>query len=150
MKKTMLILSAVALVLILLTVGLLLGLFSMLQGTQAPAPKGGAALESYLEEHWSVFRLRAWDAETGALELDYPLRFSYAQMQKYGADMEELRQLPTGNLETVEALKTAVRESLEDVSIRAVTVFGCTNDGQIAYTVYPDGSVEACWDAPKP
>ncbi|MBQ1678952.1 MAG: hypothetical protein II062_05420 [Oscillospiraceae bacterium] len=149
MKKTMLILCAVALVLIILTVGLLLGLFSTLRGAEPPAPEGGEALAPYLAENWPVFRLREWNAATGELRLDYPLRFSYAQMQKYGAAMEELQALPAGNLETVAALKTAVRESL-GVTLRSVTVYGCTNDGQIAYTVYPDGAVEACWDEAEP
>lgn len=143
----MLILCAVALVLILLTVGLLLGLFSMLRGAEPPAPEGGESLAPYLSENWPVFRLREWDAATGELQLDYPLRFSYTQMRKYGATMEELQALPVGNLDTVAALKTTVRESL-GLTVRAVTVFGCTNDGQIAYTVYPDGSVEACWEEP--
>lgn len=147
MKKMMLILTVTALVLILLTVGLLLGLFSMLRGTEAPASDGGEALEPWLAENWTVFQLRKWDAASGTLELDYPLRFSYAQMQKYGAALEELRELPTGNLDTVAALKTAARETL-GVTLRSVTVYGLTTDGETAYTVHPDGSVESCWETP--
>ena len=141
MKKTMLILTAAALLLILLAVGLLLGLFSGLSGGSRTTQE----LEPYLAENWSVFRLRSWDPESGALELDYPLRFSYAQMEKYGASVEELGMLPAGNLSTVTALKTAALESA-GVTIRAVTVYGLTTDGQIAYTVYPDGSALVCWE----
>ena len=116
MKKTLLLLSALALVLILAVVGLLLGFFSRLG--QIGQPK--ADLERYLAENWPVFTLRSWDEETGALELDYPLRFSYEQMQKYGASLEELQALPEGNRATVAALKTAVREACGH-SLRPVT-----------------------------
>ena len=146
MKRTLLCLGAAALVLILLTVVLLWSLFSGLTGK----PSGTGDLETYLDEHWPVFRLRAWDAETGALELDYPLRFTYAQMEQYGASLEELRELPDGNLDTVAALKTAAREAA-GVTVRSVTVYGMTTDGQIAYTVHPDRTVTACWtEQPAP
>ena len=145
MKKTILILCAVAAVLIGLVVGLLAVLFSGLRGE----PTEQQDLAAYLSEHWPVFRLRAWDAETGVLELDYPLRFTYAQMETYGATMDELRALPAGNLETVASLKTAAREAAGQ-TLRAVTVYGLTTDGQIAYTVYPDGRITACWDVPDP
>lgn len=141
MKKTMILLLCVALVLILVVVGLLLGLISIIQPEQKELPP----LEDYLTEKWQIFRLRSWDPENGALELDYPLQFSYAQMEKYGASMEELQSLPTGNLDTIASLKTAVFEAT-GVSLHAVTVYGVTNDGQTAYTVFPDGSITACWD----
>lgn len=143
MKKTMLILAIAAALLIMLTVGLLTGLFSALGGVQDVRQE--QTLEDYLAEAWPLFRLRAWDAETGELELEYPLRFSYEQMEKYGAAVEELRDLPAGNLSTVAVLKAAALESA-GVTVGAVTVYGLTNDGQTAYTVYPDGSVAACWD----
>lgn len=144
MKKTMLILAVTAALLILLTVGLLTGLFSALGGVREVRQE--QKLEDYLAEAWPLFRLRAWNAETGELELEYPLRFSYEQMEKYGASVEELRDLPAGNLSTVAVLKAAALESA-GVTLRAVTVYGLTNDGQTAYTVYPDGSVTVCWDA---
>ena len=145
-KRTLLILSAAALVLILMAVGLLAWLFSGLSGLSRGAPQ---PLEDYLADQWPIFRLRAWDAETGALELDYPLRFSYAQMEKYGAKLEELQALPAGNLATAADLKTAAREAA-GVVIRAVTVYGLTTDNRIAYTVHPDGSVTACWETGDP
>lgn len=140
-KKTMLLLGGAALALIALAAVLLIVLFS---GLSEPKPQN-QALEDYLAEHWTVFRLRSWDAETGTLELDYPLRFSYAQMEKYGASVEELRELPAGNKDTVEALRAAARETAGAV-VQAVTVYGLTTDGQVAYTLFPDGSVEACWE----
>ena len=145
----MLILIAVALVLILLVGGGIWGLLSMVDAGNPPAPSGtvdNEAMETYLTEKWPVFQLRSWEPETGALELDYPLRFTYTQMKKYGGTMDELKDLPAGNLSTVAALKTAALEDL-GASIRAVTVHGLTTDGQTAYTVYPDGAVETCWDA---
>lgn len=147
MKKTMLILCAVALVLILLTVGLLAGLFSALGGGKGSA--SAPSLEAYLAESWPLFSLRRWDPEQGQLELDYPLRFTYKQMKKYGAVLEELRELPAGNLETAAVLKAAALEAA-DTTIREVTVYGLTSDGEVAYTVYPDGTLRACWDADTP
>ncbi|MBO4419175.1 MAG: hypothetical protein J5789_05075 [Oscillospiraceae bacterium] len=141
MKKTMIILVSIALVLILLVVGLLTGLFLKLNPDRGEIP----SLEDYLAENWKIFRLRSWDEETGALELEYPLRFTFAQMEKYGASMEELRELPTGNLSTVTSLKTAAWE-VAKVKLHEVTVYGITSDEQIAYTVYADGSITACWD----
>ena len=141
MKKTMTILVSVALVLILLVAGLLAWFFFKLNPEQEPTQ----SLEEYIAQHWQIFSLRSWNAETGALELDYPLRFSYAQMEKYGATMEEVRDIPAGNLDTVASLKAAAREAAK-VSRRAVTVYGVTTDGQVAYTVSPDGTISACWD----
>ena len=109
MKKTMLILAITAALLILLTAGLLTGLFSALGGVRDPRQE--QKLEDYLAESWPLFRLRAWNAETGELELEYPLRFSREQMEKYGASVEELRDLPAGNLSTVAVLKAAALES---------------------------------------
>ena len=140
-KRTMLILAAAAFVLILLAGGLLWALLSTFS-TENQAP---GDLEAYLAGNWSVFRLRSWDPETGTLELDYPLRFSYEQMEKYGGRLEELQALPAGNLSTVEALKTAAFQA-EGVTVREVTVYGLTTDGQIAYTVRPDGGIESCWE----
>lgn len=148
-KRTMLILAAVALVLILLVGGGIWALLSMFDTGQAPATSGDVdneTMEAYLTEKWPVFRLRSWDPEIGILELDYPLRFTYEQMEKYGGTLDELKDLPAGNLSTVSALKTAAFENT-GASIRAVTVYGLTTDGQTAYTVCPDGSVETCWDA---
>lgn len=141
MKKTMTILLSLAFVLILTAAVLLVLFVFRLSPEQSPAQP----LEDYLAEHWKVFTLRSWDAKTGALELDYPLRFTYEQMKKYGGSMEELRNLPTGNLSTVESLRLGVREACE-VQLRSVTVYGISSDGQLAYTVHPDGSITACWD----
>jgi hypothetical protein len=143
-KRTMLTLAAVALVLILLVGGLLWMLISGLGDSRSG---GGEDLETYLKENWSVFRLRSWDPAAGELELEYPLRFTYEQMQKYGASLDELRELPEGNLSTVNALRTAARERT-GVNLPSVTVFGVTTDGMIAYTLFPDGSVQTCWDDP--
>ena len=142
MKKTMILLGAVALALILIVVLLLSSLFRALNPEQEELPR----LEDYLKENWTIFSLRRYDADSGALELDYPLQFSYAQMEKYGASMDELRELPAGNLDTIASLKTAAREACA-VRLQAVTVYGITSDGQVAYTVFPDGSVKACWES---
>ena len=146
MKKSVLILAAVALVLVLLAAVLLLQLVSRLNPEQGTG-EATQSLEEYLRDQWPVFSLRAWDGETGALELDYPLRFSLEQMKKYGAALEEFRTLPEGNRGTVAALKAAAYSSVS-VTIQTVTIYGVTTDGQIAYTLYPDGTVSACWDAP--
>ena len=141
MKKTMLALGALALVLVLLGGALVWGLFSRLNPPREERPD----LETYLAQAWPLFRLRSWDPEAGTLELDYPLRFTYAQMEKYGGTLEELRDLPAGNRATVADLKTTLREAT-GLTARSVTVYGLTTDGQTAYTLAPDGSVTACWD----
>jgi hypothetical protein len=141
MKKPMIILVSIALVLIVVVVGLLAWFYFKLNPEQEPAQP----LEEYIAQHWQIFSLKSWNSETGALELEYPLRFTYAQMEKYGGTMEELQDIPIGNLDTVESLKTAAREAAK-VNLRAVTVYGVTTDGQVAYTVSPDGSITACWD----
>ena len=141
MKKTMIILVSVALVLCLTVAVLLVTFFFKLQ----PEQEKKIPLEDYLAEQWTVFKLRSWDAGTGSLELDYPLRFTYEQMKKYGGSMEELRDLPTGNLYTIASLKTAARNAA-GAELRSVTVYGITSDGQVAYTVFPDGRITACWD----
>ena len=146
MKKSVLILAAVALVLVLLAAVLLLQLVSRLNPEQGTG-EATQSLEEYLRDQWPVFSLRGWNAETGALELDYPVRFSLEQMKKYGAALEELRTLPEGNRDTVAALKAAAYSSVS-VTIQTVTIYGVTTDGQIAYTLHPDGTVSACWDAP--
>lgn len=145
-KRTMLILAAIALVLILSVGGLIWMLVSLIGGGKTPAAKGEADVGNYLTENWPVFRLHSWDPETGDLELDYTLRFTFEQMEKYGASLEELRELPAGNLYTVSALKSSAYEDV-GVSFRDVTVYGLTTDGAIAYTVFPDGSTETCWDS---
>ena len=144
-NRTLRILIAVALVLVLLVGGPIWAILSIFDGGTLPTASKDADVETYLTEKWPVFQLRSWDPETGALTLDYPLRFTYEQMEKYGGTLDELKDLPAGNLNSVAALKTA---ALEDIgaTIRAVTVCGLTTDGQTAYTVYSDGSVEACWD----
>ena len=141
MKKSMIILVSVALVLCLTVAVLLVTFFFKLQ----PEQEKKIPLEDYLAEQWTVFKLRSWDAGTGSLELDYPLRFTYEQMKKYGGSMEELRDLPTGNLDTIASLKTAVRNAA-GAELRSVTVYGITSDGQVAYTVFRDGRITACWD----
>lgn len=141
MKKTMILLISVVLVLILIVGVLLFEFFFKL----TPKREETQPLEEYLAEQWTVFKLRSWDAGTGSLELDYPLRFTYEQMKKYGASMEELGDLPKGNLDTVASLKTAARNAA-GAEIRTVTVYGVTTDGQTAYTVFPDGTIKACWD----
>ncbi|MBR6414352.1 MAG: hypothetical protein IKS21_07065 [Oscillospiraceae bacterium] len=146
MKKSVLILAAVALVLVLLAAVLLLQLVSRLNPEQGTG-EATQSLEEYLRDQWPVFSLRGWNVETGALELDYPLRFSLEQMKKYGAALEELRTLPEGNRDTVAALKAAAYSSVS-VTIQTVTIYGVTTDGQIAYTLHPDGTVSACWDSP--
>lgn len=142
MKKTLRLLLILALVLLLLAGGLAWALLRRISPEAPPQEE----LESYLAESWPLFQLRSWDPGTGSLELDYPLRFSYAQMRKYGATLPELRELPQGNLATLADLKTAVRERTGQ-SIRSATVYGRTTDGEVAYILRPDGSVEACWDA---
>lgn len=144
-KRLLLILAGIALALILLTVGLIWYLVKSLSAASEKLPK--AEFESYLAEKWTVFQLRSWDPEAGSLELDYPLRFSYAQMEKYGGSLDELRELPAGNISTVAALKSAAYEDC-GVSLRDVFVYGITTEGETAYTVLPDGSVRACWDGP--
>lgn len=141
MKKSMIIFVSVALVLCLTVAVLLVTFFFKLQ----PEQEKKIPLEDYLAEQWTVFKLRSWDAGTGSLELDYPLRFTYEQMKKYGGSMEELRDLPTGNLDTIASLKTAARNAA-GAELRSVTVYGITSDGQVAYTVFPDGRITACWD----
>lgn len=141
MKKRIRILVTVAFVLVLTGILLLLGLLQAIAPSQKELPK----LEDYLAQTWKVFTLRAWDAETGTLELDYPLRFSYEQMVHYGAAIEELQTLPIGNLETISSLKTSVRETCGMV-LHAVTVYGMSSDGQLAYTVFSDGSIATCWE----
>jgi flagellar basal body-associated protein FliL len=70
MKKTMLILSAVALVLILAVGGGIWFFISKLTAKEAVPEK--STVETYLNGHWSFYRLRSWDPASGALELDYP------------------------------------------------------------------------------
>lgn len=146
-KRVLLVLTAIALVLILLTTGLIWYLVKTLSASAGKPSE--TELGPYLAEKWTVFELRSWDPEAGTLELDYPLRFTYAQMEKYGASLEELRELPEGNYATMAALKTAVYEDC-GLTVREVTVYGMTTDGQTAYTVRSDGTVTACWDEPVP
>lgn len=141
MKKTILLLSALALVLIVLSVGLLMGLFSGIQPKQPP----GQDLEGYLSKNWSVFRLRSWDANSGTLELDYPLPFTLEQMKKYGGRLEELRDLPEGNRSTLVDLKLSL-EACFPGAVRHITLYGLTTDREIAYTLAPDGTLISCWD----
>ena len=143
MKKTMLILAVLALVLILIVGVLLWQLLSLGGGGRQTAE-----LPQWIEGHWSVVQLRSWDPETGALELDYPLRFTYAQMEKYGPTIPEVCAIPEGNRDTVAALRTDLGQSLglRDLSI---TLYGVTTDGRTAYTLHPDGSLETCWEEPK-
>ena len=137
-KRWMIVLGVIALALILALAALLLLLPG---GSKQP-------LDRYIAENWTVFRLRSWDEKSGALELDYPLRFRYEQMEKYGGKIEELRALPAGNYATAEALKAAARTAA-GAEIRSVTVYGLTTDEKTAYTVYPDGTIKACWE-PEP
>ncbi len=143
-KRMLLILAGIALALILLIGGLILFL---LKGIGGGNRRPEQDFEQYLSEKWTVFALRSWDPDAGTLELDYPLRFTYAQMEKYGNSLEELQELPEGNVSTVNALKSAAYEDC-GVTLREVTVYGITTDGETAYTVWPDGTVRACWDTP--
>ena len=145
-KRSMLILAVIVLVLVLLLGKGLWALIPMFGNGNTRTDGENADLESYLSDKWTVFQLRSWDPESGVMELDYPLRFTYAQMEKYGGSLEEINGLPTGNLSTAALLKTAAYEDLGAV-ISEVTVYGRTTDGQIAYTVSPDGSISACWDS---
>ena len=142
MKKTMLLLTGLALLLIALSVGLLMGLFSQLNPAQADA----LDMETYLSENWRVFQLRSWDPKTGSLELNYPLPFSLEQMKKYGDRLEELRELPEGNRGTLADLRLSLEESVSG-TVRQISVYGVTTDGEVAYTLAPDGSLSCCWDA---
>ncbi|MBQ1371296.1 MAG: hypothetical protein IIY70_00055 [Oscillospiraceae bacterium] len=141
MKKTILLLSALALVLIILSVGLLGGLFSQLRSEQSDAPD----LEGYLSNNWSVFQLRSWEPASGRLELDYPLPFTLEQMKKYGGRLEELRALPEGNRSTLADLKLSLEQYFPGI-VRQITLYGMTTDGEIAYTLAPDGKLACCWD----
>ncbi|MBQ1410368.1 MAG: hypothetical protein IIY94_03720 [Oscillospiraceae bacterium] len=143
MKKTVITLISVALGLLLLVIAGLLFLVSKLN----PEQRQPQALDVYLAEQWKIFQLHSWDPTSGTLELDYPLRFNYEQMEKYGGSLEELQALPTGNLDTVASLKAALREAT-DATVQSITVYGLTTDGQVAYTVYPDGTITTCWDEP--
>ena len=145
MKKTVIVLLAVALVLILVTGALLWYFLSLLPRQKAPA--SNADVERYLAENWTIFRVAGWDAERAELKLEYDLPFTYSQVVKYADAVEELRQTPEGNLRTLEDLCDTVREEL-GVEIRSVTVRGVTADGETAYTVCNDGSIVTCWDDP--
>ena len=144
-KRSMLILAVIVLALIFLLGKGLWSLIPMFGNGNTRTDGESVDFESYLSEKWTVFQLRSWDPDSGVLELDYPLRFTYQQMEKYGGSLDELRGLPEGNLSTVAALKTDAMENA-GVTVRDVTVYGLTSDNQIAYTVFPDGSVTACWD----
>lgn len=144
MKKTMVILVCIALALILLVGGLLWYFFSLLpKGRGEPDPNADVA--GYLSENWTIFRVRSWDAEAAALELDYDLPFTYDQVMKYAGVVEEIPQTPEGNLVTIRAICETVEQEL-GVSIRKVTVYGLTADGKTAYTACSDGTISACWD----
>ena len=86
MKKTILILSAIALVLILLVAGGLWYFISRLP--KVKTPEAPADLETYLAEKWTMYRLRSWNEDTGELVLEYPQKLTYEQFCKYGAELD--------------------------------------------------------------
>lgn len=140
-KRTLGVLAALALVLILLAGGLLWAMLSPLSRGRSETPD----LPDWLEGRWTVFALRQWDPDAGTLELDYPLRFTYEQMEKYGGTIPEVGEIPRGNLETLSTLREDLRQNLGLTDL-SITLYGRTTDGQTAYTLFPDGSLSLCWE----
>lgn len=141
MKKTMLILSAVALILTLLVGGGIWFLISRLTGASRPTEK--TDLETYLAEHWTFYRLRSWDPDSGVLELENPQKLAYAQMEKYGEELD-LGEDAAAQAEQIRSLRIGLREAC-GISPTRITVYGISSDGLEAYRVEEDGSVTACW-----
>lgn len=140
MKKTIIALGILVLIFVLILGALLWYLLSILPEKRT----SDASVQEYLTEHWTIFTVKSWDGDSGELELDYVLPFTYEQVTKYADDVEELAQTPEGNLKTAADLCATVREEL-GVEIRCVTIRGLTVDGQVAYTVDTDGTYEVCW-----
>ena len=141
MKKTMLILSAVALVLILAVGGGIWFFISKLTAKEAVPEK--STVETYLNEHWSFYRLRSWDPASGALELDYPQRHTFEQMKKYGAALD----FSADALAQTQHMQD-IRYGLSQVcsvSPTRIVVHGVSSDGREVYTVNEAGDLKACW-----
>ena len=141
MKKTMLILSAIALVLVLLVGGGIWFLISHLTGAEQKTEKQELAPD--LAEHWDFFRLRSWDAESGVLELESPQKLTYAQMEKYGEELN-LADDALAQLDHIQSLRIGLRDVC-GLSPTRITVYGVSSDGQEAFRVEEDGSLAACW-----
>lgn len=141
MKKTMLLLSAAALILILLVGGGIWFLISRLTGSSRQTEK--TDLETYLAEHWTFYRLRAWDPDSGVLELENPQKLTYAQMEKYGEELN-LGEDAAAQAEHIRSLRIGLREAC-GLSPTRITVYGISSDGLEAYRVEEDGSFTACW-----
>lgn len=142
LKKPILILSAVALVLILAAGGLIWGLLSMLPRSQTAT----VDVETYFSQHWTAYQFRSWDPETGLLELDYPQNATYAQMEKYGAELDFSRDA-LDQLQNLQSIRMGVREAC-GISPRQVLLHGISSDGLEVYTVDTDGGLTACWENP--
>ena len=142
MKKTILILSAIALVLILLVAGGLWYFISRLP--KVKTPEAPADLETYLAEKWTMYRLRSWNEDTGELVLEYPQKLTYAQFCKYGAELD------------FDADALAQKDRLEDLclgietrlkqQVRSASLIGISSDGETVYTVDLAGNLTTCWD----
>ena len=145
MKKTMLILIAVVLVLILLVGGLIWYLVSALSGAGGAAEK--LSVEAYLAEAWPDYSLEEWDAKNGDLRLSRSLRLTYKQLEKYG-DQPEMNELVLGHLSTMEQIALGLTHSCGE-EVRSITIVGLSSDGQTAYTVSRDGTITTCWEREK-
>ncbi len=149
MKKTMLILIAAALVLILAAGGLIWYLLSAL--SRAGAPAATKSVEDYLAEQWPGYRLEEWDADAGSLRLSRSLKLTYEQLEKYG-DQPEMNDLVRGHLDTMGQIAAGLIRYC-GAEPKQMTVVGLSSDGQTAYTVRSDGTIETCWaasEAPAP
>lgn len=145
MKKTMIVLSSVALVGVLLVGGGIWFLISRLTGAVRPVRTDD--VKTYLAEHWDFYSLRAWDPQTGLLELDCPQRFTFEQMEKYGAELDFTADA-LAQTEHLAALRRGLAERC-GVKPEAIVVYGVTTDGETAYTVDEAGNLTACWLPPE-
>ena len=142
MKKTMLILTAAVLVLILVTGGLIWYLISAI--SKAGAPADARSVEDYLAGQWPGYRLEEWDPDTGDLRLSRSLNNTYEQLEKYGAQAE-MNDLVLGHLDTIEVIAAGLNRNC-GVRPERITVVGLSSDGQTAYTVCSDGTITTCWE----
>lgn len=138
MKKTMLILSAIALVLILLVGGGIWYLISSLTGAEQPQTRSEVAV--YLAEHWPMYRLRSWNPDTGVMELENPQQLTYERIEKYGAVLDLTADQPG----QMKSLRIALREAC-GVTPARITVYGVSSDGREVYAMEENGSFTACW-----
>ena len=143
MKKTMLILVSVALVLILLTLGLLWWLISGLAGRKASGYAPDSVAE-YIAEKWTFYRLRSWDPDRRSLELEYPQELTYDQFARYGAELG----FTEAALDQTEQMRNLCRGMQERLGLQpeTVTVYGISADGREVYSVDLDGTLTACWE----